>query len=455
MRHDCSKKGPFLVGLVLTLPGILSGTEIQACTMAVVSGKATDDGRPLLWKNRDTDERQNLVQVFSDGKYRLMAVVDAGETEAIWMGMNEAGLCLANSLSLDLPGGNREGRGNGRFMKLALQSCASAQEFEALLTETNASGRRTRANFGVIDAQGAATMFEVGHRSFVRFDVNDPATAPEGYLVRSNFSMTATGAEHLDHPEEFLKVYSGLRYLRADGLVKAHLKDKHRLDYRFFLQNLSRDVARSLDAPPSCLPFQSGFDLASPATTTDLIVRLPESINTQSTINRQNTVSAVVFHGVKPGNAPGWTTMWTLLGEPAFSVAVPCWITAETPSATLSGKSKSPLGSVASKVRELNYDSPTVLNTRRLEQVWAETLPVENRIIQQTAERMSAWRKNDAAPKSEEMAGFQEAMARSALQSLLSVQSLISKQPAQAEKPHRGSLLAAKPAVGTPGVIGE
>jgi hypothetical protein len=214
-------------------------------------------------------------------------------------------------------------------------------------------------------------------------------------------------------------------------------------------------VARSLDDPPSCLRFQSALDVGSTATTTELMVRLPESINTQSTINRQNTVSAVVFHGVKPGNAPFWTTMWTLLGEPAFSVAVPCWITAKTPSATLSGKSKSPLGSVASKVRELNYDSPTVLNTRRLEQVWAQTLPVENRIIQQTAERMSDWRKNDNAPKSEEMAGFQEAMARSALQSLLNVQSLISKQPAEAEKPHRTSLLAAKPGVESPSVIGE
>lgn len=454
MSHDYSKMGPFLVGCLLTLPGFLLQTETRACTIAVVSGKATEDGRPLLWKNRDTDERQNLVQVFHDGKYRLMAVIDAGHTEAIWMGMNEAGLCIANSLSLDLPGGNKEGRGNGRFMKLALQSCSSVAEFESLLNETNSSGRRTRANIGAIDAQGAATMFEVGHRSFVKFDANDPGTAPEGYLVRSNFSMTETGAKHLDHPEELLKVYSGSRYLRADGLVESRLKEKGRLDYRFFLQNLSRDVARSLTDPPSCLRFQAGSEVNVSAT--DVAVHLPESINTQSTINRQNTVSAVVFHGVKPGNAACWTTMWTLLGEPAFSVAVPCWITAKSPSATLSGTSKSPLGAVATKVRQLNYETPTVLNSRRLEQVWAQTLPVENRIIQQTAERMTAWGKTDLPPQSEEMAGFQEAMARSALQSLLRVESLISKQPAQAEKPHRPHLMAAKPAaVENPSVIGE
>ena len=144
MSHDYSKMGPFLAGYLLTLPMLLPGTITNACTIAVVSGKATEDGRPLLWKNRDTEERDNLVQVFSDGKYRLMAVVDAGQSAAIWMGMNEAGLCLANSLSLDLPGGNTEGRGNGRFMKLALETCASVAEFESLLLATNTSGRRTR-----------------------------------------------------------------------------------------------------------------------------------------------------------------------------------------------------------------------------------------------------------------------------------------------------------------------
>jgi hypothetical protein len=268
--------------------------------------------------------------------------------------------------------------------------------------------------------------------------------------------MTITGARHLEHPEEFLGVYSGERYLRADGLVEGCLKEKGRLDYRFFLQNLSRDVAKAINDPPSCLCFAGQADSKPSPKTFAPLVALPESINTQSTINRRNTVSAVVFHGVKPGNAPCWTTMWTLLGEPAFSVAVPCWITAKTPSTALSGKSKSPLGSVAIKVRELNYVSPNLVNTKRLGKVWAQTLPVENRIIQQTAERMSAWRKTNTAPQSEEMAGFQDAMARSALQSLLDVESLISKQPAEAEKPPRAHLLASKPTTTEPAnAVGE
>ena len=141
--------------------------------------------------------------------------------------------------------------------------------------------------------------------------------------------MTATGAGHLAHSEEFLKVYSGRRYLRAEGLVEKYVAQHGKLDYRFFLQSLSRDVSEGLDGPAGPWDFRPvSLGTSSPgADTTKRPFALPAVINTQSTINRRNTVSAVVFHGVKPQSSPQWTTMWTLLGEPAFSVAVPCWIT--------------------------------------------------------------------------------------------------------------------------------
>ena len=43
-------------GILAVLPGPGRADE---CTTAVVSGSATPDGRPLLWKNRDTDEANN------------------------------------------------------------------------------------------------------------------------------------------------------------------------------------------------------------------------------------------------------------------------------------------------------------------------------------------------------------------------------------------------------------
>ncbi|MCI0495741.1 hypothetical protein L0Z72_12120, partial [candidate division KSB1 bacterium] len=47
----------------------------EECTVAVVSGKATVDGRPLLWKNRDTSYLDNEVSYFADGKYAYIGVI--------------------------------------------------------------------------------------------------------------------------------------------------------------------------------------------------------------------------------------------------------------------------------------------------------------------------------------------------------------------------------------------
>ncbi len=74
----------------------------QACTTAVISGKVTADGRPLLWKNRDTSNIHNEVALFTAGPLRAIAVVNAGSRKSAWMGMNEAGFCIENSLSKDL-----------------------------------------------------------------------------------------------------------------------------------------------------------------------------------------------------------------------------------------------------------------------------------------------------------------------------------------------------------------
>lgn len=42
--------------------------EAFACTSAIVSGKLTANGRPLLWKNRDTNDQNNRVKRFAAHK---------------------------------------------------------------------------------------------------------------------------------------------------------------------------------------------------------------------------------------------------------------------------------------------------------------------------------------------------------------------------------------------------
>jgi hypothetical protein len=114
---------------------------------AVISGKVTADGRPILWKNRDMSTApHNEVTQLTGGRYKAIAVVNAGQRGSIWMGVNEAGFCIENSLSRDLAIKEKsQGPGNGGFMKKALETCATVDDFVKLLEETNESGRTTVA----------------------------------------------------------------------------------------------------------------------------------------------------------------------------------------------------------------------------------------------------------------------------------------------------------------------
>ena len=77
--------------------GVGPGTEMsEECTIAVLTGKATRDGRPILWKNRDAGYLDNEVIFFTDGRYKSVALVNAGETDKAWIGLNERGFAITS-----------------------------------------------------------------------------------------------------------------------------------------------------------------------------------------------------------------------------------------------------------------------------------------------------------------------------------------------------------------------
>ena len=81
-----------------------------ACTSAIVSGRLTANGRPLLWKNRDTDDQNNKVEriAASPGGYEYVALFNATDTANAnaWMGFNKH--CL---LQCELRHGETHGPG--------------------------------------------------------------------------------------------------------------------------------------------------------------------------------------------------------------------------------------------------------------------------------------------------------------------------------------------------------
>jgi hypothetical protein len=396
-----------IAALFLGLLPPLSGFCQEECTIAVVSGKATIDGRPLLWKNRDTNRTTNKVAYFTDGKYPYIGVTNAGILKQVWMGVNSAGFAIINSDTNDLDGAKRHRE--GYFMKTALMECATVREFEQLLLNSNSTGRKVKANFGIIDAEGGAAIFETGNHTFKKFDANDNGTAPMGFLVRSNFAITGKHTNRSQTRDSRAK--SLPRYKRAKSLFEENLKNDA-MNYQTLLRHIARDLVNDRTNPYP-LPFEAREE------------NNPTGyINTYNSINRYKTVSCAVFHGVAKGEPAELTTMWVILGEPICGVAVPLWAAAGGVPPALGKDRTSLLNTMIRKVEKKAYPNASLkkhLNTMALvndEQngILKELFPLEDVIFNLTDQRLSELRK-DKQP-SQNLLLFETQMVEKAIKGL-------------------------------------
>ena len=188
---------------------------------------------------------------------------------------------------------------NGKIIYRALEICATLADFEKML-DTLQRPMYVESNYGVIDAQGGAAYYEVNNSGWRKIDVNDPKIAPQGYLVYSNHSYTG----RLDEG------YGYIRYTNADNVIKPHITRAGEITPQWIFKALSRSFYHSL----------LGIDL----TKENL-----EWFIDQDFIPRESTSCAMVFTGVKKGEDPMETVMWTVLGYPPVSVAVPLFIKAK------------------------------------------------------------------------------------------------------------------------------
>ena len=79
--------------------------DAAACTSAIISGSLTADGRPILWKHRDTSDLNNKVErIDAAGKIPYVALFNSSDKECkeAWMGMNDAGFAIMNTASYNL-----------------------------------------------------------------------------------------------------------------------------------------------------------------------------------------------------------------------------------------------------------------------------------------------------------------------------------------------------------------
>lgn len=329
--------------MALVLAGAM-GTAC-ACTSAIISGKVTPDGRPIMWKNRDTGNLENCVRYMKGEKYGFIAITSYDDNpKSVWMGTNDTGFAIMNTLSYNLNEDEGEGSSvrNGSVMKRALEICATVADFRHYL-DTLSRPMNVRTNYGVIDTQGNGSYFEVNSTSYVEYDVNDPLVAPHGFIVRSNYSFSGQlneGAGYVRYQEAQEKLFTA----SASGEITP----------RWLFSNLSRSFHNPL----------LGIDLK------DGKHNKPETSGwfvEQDFIARQKTSCAVVIQGVRPGEDASFTTMWTVIGYPPVTPAVPVWLKGaekKLPKAlTLDENKHVPLCDASNVLREKIYSYHRGTNT--------------------------------------------------------------------------------------------
>jgi hypothetical protein len=384
-----------LLSVLCFADGVLAGEE---CTTAVVTGQATQDGRPILWKNRDTDILSNKVVFVDEKPFHYLAVIDAGDTSGrvAWGGLNEAGFAIINSVSYNLP--NRGGEMadlEGMVMGDALRSCATVGDFERYLKANLGSHLGCRTNFCVIDAKGGASIFEVHNHGYSRLDAD---TASRRCLLNTNFSRTGT-------PDD------GAGYLRFDRESELFAGvPAGEMTHEFVLQTAARDIGHSLLQNPERQTWKR------------LSADRPSWVHTNHTIDRASTASTILIHGVRPGEDPRTATLWVILGEPLCSIAVPLWVAAGQTPAELREGQYAPIATESARLKDIlrplkgsdrrEYLDLTKLDNERGTGWLPSTLPVEQEILHSTR----AILENGPAPS--ELAVFEKEAAGKALKTL-------------------------------------
>jgi len=376
--------------LILILLIVQTAEYTYSCTSIIVSGKYTADGRPLMWKNRDSDYNNNRLMYFSDGKYSYIGLVNSEDKigKEIWAGFNSAGLSIMNTASynLNLDDSVQSDEQEGIIMKWAMQFCSTIQDFQNML-DTLKKPYPVEANFGLIDAKGGAAYFEVSSRGYTKYDVNDPMVAPMGYLIRTNYSFSGTTNEGSGYE----------RYAIAEE-VFYNAASTNSLTPQYIIQQASRCMRHGV----------TKINLKELASNSDIM----KMVDFRDFIPRSLSTSAIVIQGVKLGESPDYTVMWTVLGFPLGSVAYPVWLNDaqllpdvlkadETGNAPLCDKTMK-LKDLCFPIKRGNgeyYLNINALYNNQSTGIMQKLQPLENYIFKFSGETIEKWRKSKPASK--------------------------------------------------------
>ena len=276
----------------------------RACSAIVVSGKYTADGKPLMMKTRDQGSKNfntNIKYYTAEGKYDYIAMgptpwIPAAQIKSTGGGMNAAGLCMASLTSHSFPNDKSKvpGRSSAALEKYALANFKSIEEFDAYLASLS-HPLGLHFNLCAIDAFGGAAIYEFGNDTWVKYDVNDPAVAPDGYRCCTNFAFSGDVPEHKSRN-------------RYDDCIE-------------IMKRMPKNAEGKYVITPALLVDECGRSFVN--TTHPDFAGKGGMVSDDGLISYRNTSNLIVFQGVPDGTDPRFSVMWTALGHPRCSPAIP------------------------------------------------------------------------------------------------------------------------------------
>lgn len=391
-----------IIGLLafgLTRP--VSAQTPEQCTSAVISPRASVESVPVLWKNRDTGTLSNKVVFVEDDPYSYLALVNAEVPSGrhAFAGLNSAGFGIMNTVAYNLPRQSGEMEDlEGIVMADALRTCRTVDDFEQYLAANLGPALGAWANFGVIDADGKAYLFEVHNHGYEK---HDAAAVEAGYLVNTNFARSGAPNEGAGY----------LRFERASRLFEQFPPAE--VDHMTVLTRFARDLGHVLLDQP---------DLEQASATgqeQDLWVF------SRDCINRPSTAAAVVIVGRNPADPSSLATMWVIPGEPVTAIAVPLWVEAGSSPAPFWDGDEAPLWRESLRIKDLirpmseGYKRDYLNLTRLHNADGTGFLPI---ILETEAEILAETEEFLRSPHSPaELAAFQNRMAERALTTLQTI----------------------------------
>ncbi|MBU0991399.1 MAG: hypothetical protein KJ737_02800 [Proteobacteria bacterium] len=324
--------------IIVAIIGSVSLTDRTiACDIAVISGKMTTTGRPIIWKNRDHSAawQQELVY-YNAVKPEVGASLRIMDRNNIWLdsegegdefdyfafapvmsgGLNESGFAITNTTVYeDNPIREYIMNANVYLMEQALEKCQTVNDFDEMIAKFHATllnfDKVISGNFVVLDAQGGAALYELWtpDDSFLlpisvrKFDANSLEDAPHGYVNRTNSNY-------------FIQRTSDDRREERGHAILETLYQQNALSVENILTELAKDVCGDDIVAGETLP------------TKDPDNNDPNNFDTTYCISRYETNFAMVVDGAAEGESPAFTTFWLNLGEPSIGVATPHFVAA-------------------------------------------------------------------------------------------------------------------------------